>query len=144
MKYEYVEYGTAKYKKAVAVRIDAFFNEMDNAISLIKDGLEEESIHLVCVEKDEVIGTGRLTINENKAIISQMAIEEKYKRKGIGKKIITLFIEKSSALKLQCIELSARETAIPFYEKQGFTAINKKYPSVKTGIIHQKMIKNLK
>ncbi len=144
MEYLYVAYGTIAYNKAVALRIKAFFKDMDNALALINDSLEEESIHLVCFKNDSVVGTGRLTILENKAIISQMAVDELYKRKGIGSTILKLLIEKSITLNIKCIELSAREVAIPFYKEQGFIAVHKKYPSMKTGVIHQKMIKNLR
>ena len=143
MEYLYITYGTLAYNRAVALRIKAFFYNMDNALVLINDSLEEESMYLVCIKNDTVIGTSRLTIKEGKAIISQIAVDELYKRKGIGSTILKLLIEKSITLNVNSIELSAREVAIPFYKKQGFIAVHKKYPSIKTGVIHQKMIKNL-
>lgn len=144
MKFIYVDYESTYYKEAVVVRINAFFKGMDTASDLIEDAIEKQSLHLVCLQDTKVVGMGRLTINNDKAIISQMAVKDSFKRKGVGTKIIELFILKSLEIGVPFIELSARETAISFYEKQGFVSINKKYPSVKTGIMHQKMMKILK
>jgi predicted GNAT family N-acyltransferase len=38
------------------------------------------------------------------------------------------------------VYLSARESAVGFYEKMGFNVIGAKFPSPKTGIIHVSMV----
>ena len=42
---------------------------------------------------------------------------------------------------MNTIKLSARETAIPFYARYGFKSVGEQYPSKKTGIIHQQMVR---
>jgi len=61
--------------------------------------------------------------------------------KVIGSEILDELLVKCQHIGLEIIELSARETAINFYKKKGFKVTGEKYPSHKTGIIHQKMIK---
>ncbi len=113
---------------------------MENSEELINDKFEQNGIHLVCLnENNLVIGTGRLNIDNSVGIISQMAVRLENQHTGIGKNILSELILKCKSLELRKIELSARETAIDFYSKKGFKPIGEKYPSTKTGIIHQKM-----
>lgn len=140
MELKYIELNSPLYKAAVAIRTQLFFDKMANSSTLIHDELEAKGLHLVCVNENEVIGTGRLNIEKNVSIISQMAIKDCYQNKGIGSYILKALIEKSKALSVTTIKLSARETAITFYEKFNFKAIGKKYPSTKTGIVHQQMV----
>jgi predicted GNAT family N-acyltransferase len=115
---------------------------MKDAEQLINDIYEKDGYHLVCIgENGAVIGTGRLNIETSKGIISQMAIKPKYQKLGIGRKILTHLLQKCKELEVGTIELNARETAIDFYNKMSFEIIGDKYPSKKTGIIHQKMVK---
>ncbi len=136
---KYINIKDEFYKKAVAIRIDSFFKDMPNVNELINDADEKNSIHIVRFHKNTVLGTGRLTLNSDIAIISQMAIHQTYRNQGIGSEILKALIDKSKLLKAVSIELSARETAISFYRKHGFEPFGELYPSKKTGIIHQKM-----
>jgi len=94
---------------------------------------------LICRIDDAVIGTGRLT----KGVISQMAIRTDYQNKGIGKQILNHLVEVCRNKEIKTVRLSARETAIGFYEKNNFKTIGEKYPSKKTGIVHQQMERKL-
>ncbi len=115
---------------------------MVNFHNLINDKYEEKGYHLICTnEKGEVLGTGRLNIENSKGIISQMAIDLENQNKGIGRLILLEILKKCEIKKLNLIELSARETAIEYYKKFGFGVSGEKYASKKTEIIHQKMFK---
>ncbi|NLR91587.1 GNAT family N-acetyltransferase [Flammeovirga agarivorans] len=140
LQFKYIETTDVFYQAGVDIRIDCFFKNMPEADSLINDAFEHESLHLVCLNSENtVLGTGRLHQVENTAVISQMAIHEDYQRKGIGQAILLQLMAKSKSLDIERIELSARETALDFYAKHGFLTEGNKYPSIKTGIIHQKM-----
>lgn len=139
MRYEFVKYGDPNCKKGVTLRIEQFFSDFENAGELINDNVEAASMHMVCVIRNKVLGTGRLTLLKDKGVISQMAVDENAKNKGIGSKILKSLIEKCEKEKIQTIQLSARETAIDFYHKFGFRTQGGKYPSKKTGILHQLM-----
>jgi predicted GNAT family N-acyltransferase len=139
MDFKFIDIKDEFYNEAVLLRIRIFFEGMPNASDLINDTFEIEGIHLICLNNNKVIGTGRLNFEENESIISQMAIEKDFQYKGVGSKILNKLIEYSKGKTNSRITLNARETAIAFYEKFNFIIIGDKYPSKKTTIIHQKM-----
>ena len=139
MDFKFIDIKNEFYKEAVLLRIRTFFEGMPDALDLINDTFEIEGIHLICLNNNKVIGTGRLNFEENESIISQMAIEKDFQYKGVGSKILNKLIEYSKGKTNSRITLNARETAIAFYEKFNFIIIGDKYPSKKTTIIHQKM-----
>ena len=137
----YIDLGHPFYLDAVATEPSAFLREW-NAVFLIQDSHEADGIHLIYVNQDQqVLGTGRLNIQDITGIISQMAISPKHQQMGIGKAILEELYEKAKLLGVNAIKLSARETAIPFYTRYGFKAVGEQYPSKKTGIIHQQMVR---
>ncbi|WMN11692.1 GNAT family N-acetyltransferase [Marivirga salinae] len=145
MEFKYIDIKNELYSKAKEIRIRCFFNGMKNADDLINDKYEKNGHHLICIgESKEVLGTGRLNVENTNGIISQMAIKPKHQKLGIGKEILNHLLLKCENMGLDAIELNARETAINFYIKMGFETSGDKYPSQKTGIIHQKMIKKHK
>ncbi len=139
IEYKFIAYGNTHYKEAVALRIALFFNNMPNALSLINDSEEEKSIFLVALKNDSLVGVGRLTIDGEIGVISQMAVEPKEQGKGIGKEISTVFVHTCKELKLKKVVLSARKTAIAFYENVGFIPEKDFYASKKTGVLHKNM-----
>ena len=136
---KYVDIKDSFYKEAVVIRKELFFKNMKNSSDLIQDNFEENGIHLVCLKENEVVGTGRLNIESKTSVISQMAIISAYQNQGVGSELVKELIKYSKGKELFKIKLSARETALAFYKKFGFVAVGDKYPSQKTGIIHQQM-----
>jgi len=141
MDFIFIDKNSEYYKRAVDLRISLFFSGMDNAKELINDTYENKSQHIVCINDKEVVGTGRLSIEKNQGIISQMAIKKEFQEKGIGSKILSKLLDECSRLELDRIRLSARKTAIDFYTKFGFQEYGDYYESEKTRVIHQNMSK---
>ena len=135
-----VEINSNKYKERLLIRELLFFKDFSNAEELLIDLFEKDSIHVVSIINNKVIGTGRLTVVKGKAIISQMTVLPDYQNKGIGKAILHFLIKKSTDFEISNIELSARITALEFYKKYNFREVDVIYPSKKTGVLHQKMI----
>lgn len=141
MKYQFIKHNEDDnyYYSAVQLRIEQFFKGHPNPTDLINDQFEKTGTHLICLLNDSVIGTGRLNIENHQGIISQMAIDSQYQNKGIGKTILEQLINQCKEHNVNEIVLNARETAINFYKKYGFKITSEKFPSKKTGIIHQSM-----
>lgn len=134
------------YTEAVQIRIKAFFEGMPNAVELINDKYETKAIHIVCLYNEQkVIGTGRLNVENGLVVISQMAVAKEYQcNLRIGKRILFELINHCKVHNVNRIELCARESAIGFYQKCKFNITGGKHPSIKTGIVHQKMELSLK
>ena len=143
MEFKFVAVGSVQHKNGLLVREALFFKDYSNAQELLFDDFEENSLHLVAVANNKVIGTGRLTVINDLGIISQMTVLPMFQKQNVGKQILNLLINKSISLKCSSVELSARVTALEFYKKYNFIAKGEIYPSKKTGVLHQKMIKVL-
>lgn len=86
-----------------------------------KDSLEDKSIHIMAVEGNQVIGCGRLHFNSpEEAQIRYMAVEEDMRGKGVGSRILTGLEKKAKKKKAKRIVLNARESAVKFYENNGY------------------------
>jgi len=88
-----------------------------------KDGYEDRAYHLMARdEKGVLAGVGRLHwVEPQTAQIRFMAVEESFRRQGIGKLILNrleLEARYKGALK---IFLHAREEAAGFYRKEGYS-----------------------
>lgn len=140
MKILEVKLGSEIYYKGVQLRRLLFFQEFENWEILINDIHEKNSVHLVAWENDTLIGTGRITFQENQAIISQMTVQPGMQKTGVGSKILNAIVQIAKKNNASSIKLSARETAIAFYKKHQFQPVGETYPSAKTGVIHQQMI----
>ncbi len=136
-----VAFNSLFYLEGVNLRKKLFFEGYTNAQELINDVYEKQSKHIIALENNVVIGTGRLTLIKEKAVISQMTVVAEKQKQGVGKSILSTLI--SIALlsdAIITIQLSARVSAIPFYLKNNFKATGKVYASQKTGISHQLMV----
>ena len=71
-----------------------------------------------------------------------MAVLEQYQKKGVGKKLINRILSDYKTDKKTTIWLNAREEAIPFYKKNGFTEIGTIFVN-ETNIPHKVMFQEL-
>lgn len=139
-----VKIGEALYEQGREIRRNHLFQNVDNADFYLNDPWEKKSVHIVVQNESKAVGVGRLTYDEDgNGIISQMAVLPMYQKQNVGSEIVQELIKLCVFASAQKIYLSARETAIGFYEKLGFNAIGAKFPSPKTGIIHVSMVLEL-
>ena len=107
------------------------------------DDNENVSIHrMIKKNNKKCIGVGRAHILENVAQIRYMAILSKYQKSGLGSMIIKELEEVLVCNKTKKIFLNSRETAIKFYEKNGYKIIKRVKPSF-GNIIHYRMEKSI-
>ena len=136
-----VEIGDAFYKQGCEIRRNYLFNNVDDADYYLNDPWEKKSIHVVVEHKGKVVGVGRLTNDEDgNGIVSQMVVLPLHQKQNIGSMILQHFIKSCIYNSSEKVYMSARETAIGFYEKFGFNTIGAKFASPKTGITHVSMV----
>ena len=109
----------------------------------LADSIEDESFHLMGIdEQKNVIASGRVHFNsENEAQIRYMAVDENFKRKGVGTKIVKELENYALSKGMVSMILNARENAISFYLSLGYQEVGP-YQS-DTGIPHKTMKKEL-
>jgi N-acetylglutamate synthase-like GNAT family acetyltransferase len=104
---------------------------------------DESAFHaMICFDK-KVIACGRLhRIDEKTAQVRFMAVETEFQGMGLGKKLLDFLEQYARKILIEKIILQAREEAIPFYLKNGYSIVKK------TGLLfgciqHYLMEKNL-
>ena len=93
------------------------------------DDIEDRCFHLMAVDDDsEVIAVARLQFNsETEAQIRYMAVTESNQRQGIGRRLIETMEKHASASACKKIVLDAREPAVGFYQRLGYSIDEKSY-----------------
>ena len=112
-------------------------------IESLKDEYEDKSFHLIGVVDNQIVACGRLHfIDDSKAQIRYMAVDEKYQRKGHGSSILSLLESHAKKNNADKVILNARDHAIKFYAAAKYKIL-KKYHGSDTGIPHTTMTKDL-
>ena len=108
-----------------------------------KDELEEESYHFALKNKNKFIAIGRLHKKSKiQGQIRFMAVIPDYQNQGIGALVLKAIEKKSKVIGLQEIILNARESVVPFYQKNGYK-IEKKSHMLFGKIQHYLMKKSI-
>ena len=110
----------------------------------LSDSIENDSYHLMGIDLGKkVIASGRVHFNsKQEAQIRYMAVDDKFKRQGLGTEIVVKLERYALKNGAQKMVLNARENAISFYLSLGYKELGP-YQS-DTGIPHKVMEKNLK
>ena len=127
---------------AFLVRQEVFIREQGVPVELELDEFDPTAVHALAYQNTQCIGTGRLVdLGNGKAQIGRMAVLAKFRGKGVGKQILQKLVELAASQGAQEIILHSQVSAIPFYEKLGFTAEGASYDEA--GIPHRNMILTL-
>lgn len=128
----------ADLKAAFDVRQQVFVEEQGISRELEYDGLDNEAIHMLVMDGGNVIGTARVRfLADNQAKIERMAILKPFRRKGIGRGIISFLIAESKRRRVKHVILHAQHDVLPFYRSCGFEEVGG--PFWEAGIKHLKM-----
>jgi len=128
-------------KKAQKVRAIVFQKEQGISSKLDFDGKDNEAKHALVVSGKQVIGTARIRFFGKKAKLERIAVLKKYRRKGIGKKLMQFLIGYCKKRKMRQVFFDAQYYLKGFYEKLGFR--QKGRPFQEVGIKHCKMAMKL-
>lgn len=95
----------------------------DQPLGSERDGLEQESIHRMIIDaNDNVLAVGRLEKSSQfSGQIRFMAVNAKTQGQGLGQQIIVALEHQAQKLGITEVTLNAREDAIGFYQKLGYS-----------------------
>lgn len=143
--FKIIEYKSAEYDKMVELRhrilrepLGLVFTDQD----LQKD---EKSLLLVATfpGSDQIVGCCILSpISEYTMQLRQMAVDNFYQGKGLGHELLQFAEKTASKYNYEYIYLHARQVAVNFYKKNGYTIEGDQFTEV--GIPHFEMLKRIK
>jgi len=127
---------------AFAVRRRVFVEEQGISEDVELDEHDREALHMVVKEGDRVIGTARvLFLSPGLVKIERMAILQPFRRRGIGREIISFLNKELKNRQVEQVVLHAQYAVVAFYKSCGFEEIGS--PFWEVGIKHIKMQKRL-
>jgi predicted GNAT family N-acyltransferase len=110
-----------------------------------RDPLDEGSTHLMLVDSiRRVTGVGRLHFNSiREAQLRYMAIDVMHQRSGLGSQLLDALEHRALLLGAASIVLDARESALGFYCKHGYTVLQGEGHVLFDRIAHVRMVKQI-
>jgi predicted GNAT family N-acyltransferase len=139
-----IEFATPAYDQSIGLRYEVLRQPLGLEFSVDELSAEYDSLHLACYQMadNEIIGILVLKpINDRIVKMRQVAVRPDKQSHGIGRLLVTESEKFARSKNFQEIELAARITVVPFYEKLGYTSVGNIF--IEVGIEHQKMEKVL-
>lgn len=125
---------------AMAVRYAVFVREQGVPARFELDEHDPVALHVVAFDSCGVpLGTGRLLPDGH---IGRMAVLRGARGQGVGTVILRTLVAIAKSRGMHELQLHAQLSAVPFYEREGFTAIGQPYDEV--GILHRTMVRSLR
>ena len=131
----------AERAAALALRHDVFVVEQHVPLADEVDGRDAEALHLVAVDRDEVVGTCRLLAAGETVKLGRMAVARAARRRGIASRLLQECEARARALGARRIALSAQTDALALYERAGYESYGERF--MDAGIEHLMMEKRL-
>ncbi len=132
----------AELEAAFNVRRRVFIEEQGIPEEIELDEYDRVATHIVVRDGDKVIATARVQFPaDGLAKIERMAVLENFRRRGIGKEIISFLSQELRKRKVEQVVLHAQYAVIDFYRSCGFEETGEPFPEA--GIKHIKMQKRL-
>jgi amino-acid N-acetyltransferase len=95
------------------------------SLSLPTEGIEDHLNNFyVLKDKDEIIGTGGIEIYDEAGLIRSIAVDPKYQKKGLGRRIIEYLLKYAKEKDVKELFLLT-DTVPKLYEKFGFNYITR-------------------
>ncbi len=131
-------------KEALKIRFDVFVTEQQVDPELEWDEFDSNPSTIMFVDYDEdgtPLATGRLRILPEYGKVERICAQKKARGKGSGRRIMEAIELEAKQLGATQLKLGGQVTAIPFYEKLGYTVCSDIF--MDAGIEHKEMKKTI-
>lgn len=137
-----VEFATPHYDSMIKLRDEVLRKPLKLEFTIEQISEEYDQLHLGAYHNDTLVGVLVLKeLNPDTVKMRQVAVDPNIQKMGIGKMLVKEAEIVAKAYGFKSIVLSARDTAIPFYEKLDYKTRGSYYEEV--GIRHKEMFKEL-
>ncbi len=120
------------------IRRRVFIEEQNVPVELEWDEFDESATHFLAALSGKTIACARLKTDGQ---IGRMAVLAEYRNQGIGQALLQFVLQEAATQALEEVSLHAQVSAIPFYEKQGFTTAGEIF--FEANIPHREMLKKI-
>ncbi len=128
-----IDYGSGEYQQMLRLRIDILRKPLGLTFSKEELAKEKDDILIAAFDEDEILGCCILTqMDEHCLRLRQMAVQKNLQGKGIGEAIMSFAENLARDKGYKVLMMHARDTAIGFYEKFGYTIKGDQFTEVNT------------
>lgn len=136
-------YNSAAHKQMIDLRNDILRKPLGLSFTPADFQKEQQDILIGAFEVNKIVGCCVLTkVNERIIQLRQMAVNNEFQGKGVGKQIVQYAEKIAQEEKYETIMMHARSVAVSFYKKLGYAIEGNEFMEV--SIPHFMMKKNLK
>jgi predicted GNAT family N-acyltransferase len=114
----------SEINEVLKMRHSIFVVEQGIPKELDDDGKDEDSIHLLVYSTDEIIASGRLTIQKQDGVLSRIAVKAFYRSLGIGKKLVLELEQIAKEMGVKKLSLTPHAYLEKFYVNLGYQKTN--------------------
>lgn len=133
----------SQLEKIIDLRYEVLRQPWNQSRESATDLQESECVNAFIEHQSIFIACGRLQVNApGIGQVRYMAVKESYQGNGLGQLILLNLEKAAGGLNIHTIELQARENAVPFYERLGYS-IEEKTFKLWDIIQHYRMTKRL-
>ncbi len=125
-------------EQALRIRIRVFVREQGVPAEIELDEDDKRALHLLASLGGRAVGTARIVMRGGQAKIGRMAVLKSYRRKKVGKNLLSRAVITAKKQGAREIYLHAQVAVIAFYESAGFCCVGPVFDEA--GIAHRKMI----
>lgn len=118
---KFIDYDSTDYNECLKIRNKILREPLGLKITPEEKIEDRKRINICVFEEDKVIGTGQLVLLNDKYQLRQVAIKKKYQNKGVGSQLVKFCEAYAKRVNITEIFCNAREEAINFYIKNGFS-----------------------
>ena len=138
-----IEFGTPEFDEAVRLRYEVLRKPLGLEYTPEQLAGEYGEYHLVaCAENGSIVAYLNLTPADEETVkMRQVAVSPALQGQGVGTALVKASEDMASRLGFRQMVLHARETAVPFYLRNGYTIVGDRFEEVT--IPHFKMVKKL-
>ncbi|MDO7907009.1 GNAT family N-acetyltransferase [Paenibacillus sp. JX-17] len=139
---ETMAWGSVRYLEGLELRDEVLRRPLGMSIADDPTDQEQEDCHICAVAENVLVGVLLLRrIDDRTLQMKQVAVAASARGRNVGRMMVCSAEQLAKEQGYGMIILHARATAVPFYEKLGYSL--KGAPYMEVGIPHRSMIKQL-
>lgn len=143
MKFRTLDHGSEEYEAALQLRREVLRWPLGLDFTPEQIALEAEDLHLAAYDSGELRAVLVLTPLDSETVkMRQVAVAPNLQRGGVGTGLVRYSEEVAVERGFREMVMSARETAVPFYQRLGYVVEGEPYEEVT--LPHRRMRKRLR